>query len=117
MGAGQGPSGLPTSPCPADFVFGSASGAKHRSKPRLPGCTLPPSVEGRDSGCLWDRCPEAFAHRNPLLLFLFSGLFLFRLAARKFLVLLLFQEPPRRTRAHISGSPPFEYKFSENLLP
>ena len=42
---------------------------------------------------------EHTAHRNPMLLFLFLGLLLFRLDARKFLGLLLFQEPPRNTRA------------------
>lgn len=36
------------------------------------------------------------AQRNPLLLFLFVGWLLFRLAQRTFLVL-LFQEPPRTT--------------------
>ena len=42
--------------------------------------------------------------RKPLLLFLFSGLLLFRLEQRKFLVLLLFQEPPRRTVCHYGSS-------------
>jgi len=38
-------------------------------------------------------------HRNPLLLFRFVGWLLFRFAARKLSGLLLFQEPPRTTRA------------------
>lgn len=37
------------------------------------------------------------ARRKPLLLFVFDGVLLFRLATRQF-VALLFQLPPRRTR-------------------
>lgn len=40
----------------------------------------------------------AAAQRNPLLLLWFDGLLLFRFDARKLSGLLLFQEPPRRTR-------------------
>lgn len=42
------------------------------------------------------------AHRNPRLLFLFPGSFLLRFEARTFLAL-LFQLPPRRTRALAQG--------------
>jgi hypothetical protein len=39
--------------------------------------------------------------RNPLLLFLLLGLFLFRVAERKFSLLVLFQEPPRKVSPSI----------------
>lgn len=39
----------------------------------------------------------SWAHRNPLLLFLFEGVFLFRFADRTFLAL-LFHDPPRRQK-------------------
>lgn len=42
----------------------------------------------------------AWANRKPMLLFLLSGLFLLRLAARTFCGL-LFQDPPRKTRLAI----------------
>jgi len=45
--------------------------------------------------------------RNPLLLFVLSGLFLFRFDARR-LSLLLFQLPPRKTRYVIGPSPKIE---------
>ena len=40
---------------------------------------------------------RVFAQRKPLLLFVFVGVLLLRLATRTFVVL-LFQEPPRNTR-------------------
>gem|GEM_PF-6439136 len=53
--------------------------------------TLSPSLNGLNLAVC------VLARRNPLLLFLFPGLFLLRLAERQFLAL-LFQLPPRITR-------------------
>ena len=49
-----------------------------------------------ESTWLLSNIPGAEAHRNPILLFVFVGLLLLRLAART-LFQLLFQLPPRST--------------------
>ena len=54
--------------------------------------------------------------RNPLLLFLLSGLLLFRLAER-LLSLLLFHEPPRSTRfAHRDARPERRFVFNSEAF-
>ena len=45
------------------------------------------------------------AQRNPILLFSLSGLLLLRKATRRLFVLLLFQEPPRKTRFVVTLHP------------
>lgn len=57
---------------------------------------------------------EVLAMRNPLLLLRSAGAFLLRLAERA-LIALLFQEPPRRTRAF--GREPAERVVSEETHP
>ena len=54
-----------------------------------------PYDRGRTNSSAPTALGSAAAQRNPLLLFLFSGLLLLRFEARKLTVLLLFQEPPR----------------------
>ena len=54
---------------------------------------------------LWPFPPLCWAQRNPLLLFVFVGLFLLRFEARR-LFGLLFHEPPRNTRVERAG--PFQ---------
>ena len=81
------------------------SGVPGRRQVSASATRSPTLNQGPDSGAALLYAAEARTTRNPMLLFLLSGLFLLRLAARRFLAL-LFQEPPRRTR---SASPiPFE---------
>ena len=77
-------------------------------------CRTRASVETRDVGTRATKQWDERTQRNPMLLFLLSGLFLFRLDARRLSGLLLFQDPPRRTRAddplHTPSSNPFGSK-------
>ena len=75
-------------PWPGRRPFGTTFGA------------LRSAVTGRTPAILFPG-EGAEAQRNPLLLFLFSGLLLLRYAARKLSGLLLFHEPPRTTRLNL----------------
>ena len=62
-------------------------------------CRTRASVETLDVGTRATKQWDDDAQRNPMLLFLFAGLFLLRFATRRLFGLLLFHEPPRSTRA------------------
>ena len=63
------------------------------------------AVASRPCARSWTRkAPPTAMHRNPLLLFVLSGVFLLRLADRR-LLSLLFHDPPRRTRLMSSSVP------------
>jgi hypothetical protein len=96
-----GRSAQPTRPVrPGDlFGFGNDDLPKHGNRVRTSGTTLARSVDLTILGLpLAERKCRRKATRNPLLLLRLPGAFLLRLAARQFLAL-LFQEPPRKTRA------------------
>ena len=109
--------------CPA-AVFALATGGSRTGLYSAPCKNTPGRKQGRasavrapffrermDSGTTaLSTMTEARATRNPMLLFLLSGLFLLRFADRAFLAL-LFQLPPRLTRPAVSLSP-----LKRNLL-
>jgi len=105
---------LPTSPRRAGLVFAREPGRAVIpiiSRPGTETNSLPsrsPAILGRPALTVTPACDkEGFGRRttrNPMLLFLLSGLFLLRIADRQFLAL-LFQLPPRITRLPVRPYP------------
>jgi hypothetical protein len=81
--------------CSAPKAALRSPGARPGSGVRTPAAAVTPAAPAAEA--LARRRSTSRTQRKPMLLFLLSGSFLLRLAARRFLVL-LWNEPPRNTR-------------------